>query len=198
MSPGHWLGLPRRRARVTGVIAGIVVAGLALAHLAGLLGLDQALRAGTGAVGLVCLAFVLHVLALSDSDDLEPGAPERGAAAGLRRLRRRLASLLSRSTRTAENRPVGQTEGMEELVRLSASSAMDFHVRLRPRLSTVALFRLENAGIDPADPAAVTAALGPLGPAVADPSPRPPSDRTAPGPSPRQVAALLRQLEQLR
>lgn len=198
MSPDRWLQVPRSRALLTAMLAAIVVVGLALAHLAGLIGLDQALRAGTGLVGLVCLAFVLRVLALSDGEDLEAGAPERGGGAGLRRLRLHLASLLSRSTRTAENRPVGQTEGMEELVRLSASSAMDFHVRLRPRLSAVALFRLENAGIDPADPAAVTAVLGPLGPAVADPSPRPPSDRTAPGPSPRQVAALLRQLEQLR
>lgn len=198
MSPDRWLRLPRRRARLTAVLAGIVVAGLVLAHLAGLVGLDQALRAGTGAVGLLCLAFVLHVLALSDGEDVEAGAPGRGAAARLRRVRRRLASLLSRRTRSAGSRPVGQTEGMEELVRLSASSAMDFHVRLRPRLSAAALFRLENAGIDPADRAAVAAALGPLGPVVADPNPRPPADRSAPGPSPREMAALLRRLEQLR
>jgi hypothetical protein len=194
----------RLRTLVTTWLAVIVVVALSVAHGAGVVGLSQAVRLGVAIVG--ALAVILVAGIVRDESDPPPELPS-----AVRRARPRprverwassLAMLASRRRRAVEEvrrraDVAGEWAGMEQIVRFSESSAMDFHVRLRPRVSAVVRRRIELAGIDPSDTARVTEALGPLGPPLVHMGARPPQDRHAPGVPAAAVRDVLRRAEEL-
>ncbi len=90
----------------------------------------------------------------------------------------------------------------EELVRLerqvavSSENATDFHVRLRPMLvaaADAALWRRDGVQLDRAEPL-----VSPELWAVIRPGREMPADRRAPGPSLKQIDALIDEIERIR
>ncbi len=194
----------RLRVRVTGSLAVLGVAGLAVAHGSGVVGLDQAVRIAVAIVGALALILAVGIVRDQAEPPLQvpaavitarpPGRVERLAGWTVDRASWRRRAIEGRRHRTDLS---GEWAGVEQIVRFSETSAMDFHVRLRPRISAVVTRRLEIAGVDPADSARVAELLGPIGPLVADRRPRPPEDRQAPGVPAPAVRDLLRRVEEL-
>ncbi|HLI44112.1 MAG TPA: hypothetical protein VKU92_06545 [Acidimicrobiales bacterium] len=178
--------------------SGVVVAGVAVAHGAGVLGLAQAVRIAVGLVGVLLLPVAAGMLARA-CGPIDPHATAGPLAPG--RLRSRIARLVPGLVRRHGPRQDGTPhepwEATVALVRLSASHGLEFHARIRPRVAAVARHRLGSVGIDPSDREAVRAVLGELGAAIADPAPAEPPDRDAPGVPATELVALLRRLEEL-
>lgn len=205
---------PRRRrrsrqayAKEAIVVSAVAVAALGIVHGVGSLGLSQAVRIGIGVLGAVWLPYAARSLAEASADGRAPARSRAGAAGSLPlAVRLRARPLFARFDRVGRLRRVGRTRRSEPpedweitraLVRLSESSAIEFHTRIRPRVATVARHRLAAAGIDPSDRGAVLAAIGEVGAAVLDPSVAPPRDREAAGVPAAALVSLLRRLEEL-
>ncbi|MHB1987427.1 MAG: hypothetical protein ACYCSF_05525 [Acidimicrobiales bacterium] len=167
--------------RVGGALGLVAAGGLALAHLAGVLGLTAAIRVGVAVLGVIALAVVVHgLLATGDGASGDDG-------------------WVKEPRRARAGRPgFGEVGGLERAMRFGESSAMDFHMVLRPRISAVATRRLVEAGIDPADPTAVESVLGPLGAFVVDPDAKAPADRQGPGVPAAAVRDVLSKLNALK
>ena len=187
----------RRRPVIAYGLALTSVVALTLAHLAGALGLVQAIRIGVAATGLISLAVAgRYLFALC----AEPIAAIRREQAPLLATLAALARGALHGRRWKARRrkgPVGEVARLERLVRFSQTSAGDFHSLLRPRVSAVAARRLEDAGIDIADSRAVASALGPDGARLVDPLARPPDDRDDPGTPATVLLDVLRRLDTL-
>ncbi|MHB8436649.1 MAG: hypothetical protein ACYDC0_12370 [Acidimicrobiales bacterium] len=171
---------------------------LTLARLMGAIGTTDAIRADVGLTGLTALVYVVStfrsLLGQAERDETPlkvPGLSSLLALAG--RLAHRNRS--SRSQARAEG--TAAFVAAEQLVRFSESSAMDFHSKLRPRLSAVAMSRLTARGIDLSDRDEVSAVLGPVGADLVDPSRAAPADRDLPGVPASVVRDLLFRLDDL-
>jgi hypothetical protein len=170
----------RRRWKASASLSVLVAGALVLAHGAGVIGASEAARVGVAALGVLYLGAVIVTL----NGELDVAEQEGGA---WRRWHR--------SVQPADERD--EVTGLAMLVRFSEMSAMDYHVRLRPRIARIAERRLESSGIALADRDRVAAALGPLGPDLVDPELRPPVERDAPGVPATEVRDLLLRLDAL-
>jgi hypothetical protein len=203
------LSAPRPRwwspSRGAALASAVVVAGVAVAHGAGVLGLSQAVQIAVGLAGVLWLPVAAGTLSRA-CRPLDPqAAPVRPAPSRLRsQIARVLPVLASRHARPGrhgpelEGTPPEPWEATVALIRLSASHGLEFHARIRPRVAAVARRRLRSVGIDPSERDAVRAVLGELGAAVADPAPAQPPDRDAPGVPVAELIGLLSRLEELR
>ncbi len=86
---------------------------------------------------------------------------------------------------------------LERSLRFGASTAGDFHARVRPRLVALAKSRLASRGVSLSERERAVELLGPDGYALIDPSGAPPPDRFEPGVSIDRVNRLLDRLEAL-
>ncbi len=86
---------------------------------------------------------------------------------------------------------------LERSLRFGASTAGDFHARVRPRLVALARSRLASHGISLSERDRAVQLLGPDGYALVDPSGSPPADRFEPGVAIKRVDSLLDRLEAL-
>lgn len=170
----------------------VIAAGvLALVHLAGAISLTSSLRIGAVAVSLPLLVSSLRRLATAFPAPNETGASRVGPA-----LFGRLGAWAT-GHRTRPTPDDGEEHAIAHLVRFGEISAMDFHIRLRPRLAAVLGRRLASAGIDPTDLASVSRSLGPLAASLLDPTLAPPRERDARGVAAADVALLLERAEEL-
>jgi len=86
---------------------------------------------------------------------------------------------------------------LERSLRFGASTAGDFHARVRPRLVALASSRLASHGISLSERDRAVQLLGADGYALVDPSGSPPVDRFEPGVPVDRVDLLLDRLEAL-
>ena len=181
----------RRRAAGPALFAVASIVVLVALHVAGGLRLSFSVRIGIGALGLAVLwpvAGALLGLLDRDGDDWT-GAP---LPRPVSTLRERIAARRS-GLRPASRREV---EELSLLLRLSAESPADFHVRVKPRLAAVVRHRLGAAGVDVADADAVRSAFGDLAVSLLDDTSRIPRDPKTPGVPPVVVRDLLRRAEE--
>lgn len=165
---------------------------LVLAHLAGAVTVTTALRIGAAVVVFPLLVSAPRALSAS-----LPSPTEIGAGPDLSSTLTRLVAWAGGWRRSRLAGGTSEEEETAHLVRFGEISAIDFYVRLRPRLSAVLTRRLLLAGVDPTDLESVSRLLGPLATSILDPATQPPRDRAAPGVAVGDVARLLEQAEAL-
>jgi hypothetical protein len=192
--------LRRRRVAIAGILAAVVAAGLGLTLVAGALAPADVSRIAVGVLGVI--GIWLAGATLQDVTERPDDHADDAARAVMRaQWRAHLRAFADRTFRKASWRwhdsELDGWVGLEQIVRFSEGSAVDFHARLRPRLSTTISRRLRTAGIDPADRAQVVAVLGELGAGIVEADSFPPHDREAPGVPAVALRDLLRRVESL-
>lgn len=182
-----WRPLPARRPsarsplkrflRRAALGAAGVVAALAVAVGTGLPDPVLAGRAATAVLGLLAVAVVIRVLAAALPRPLPVG---------------RLVEATTTPRRQAERRE----DVLERELRFAATSALDYHVRIRPVLEELARTRLARRGVRLGEERA-RAVLGEEGYRLVETRAELP-DRLAPGVDLGAVERLLERLEELR